>query len=122
LNAATYTITVTDSHGCLKELTITVDDSVCSPVTIHDGISPNGDGVNDTWIIDAIQEHPRNVVQIYDKFGDLVFEQSDYQNDWSGRGKDGKALPDGTYYYLVKLNDDNGGGKSVLKGALMVKR
>ncbi len=121
LPAGTYTISVTDAHGCVKELSLMVEDSVCSPVIIHDGISPNGDGVNDTWIIEAILEHPRNVVQVYDKYGDLVFEQPNYQNDWNGIGKDGNKLPDGTYYYLVKLNDDNY-KTNVFKGALMVKR
>ena len=53
---------------------------------IHDGISPNGDGINDTWVVDGIQNYPANKVQVFDKWGDMVFEKDNYNNDWGGKG------------------------------------
>jgi len=72
-------------------------------------------------VIEGILDYPHNKVQLFDKWGSLVFEQSSYNNDWNGRGKQGEALPDGTYFYLVKLNA-SGGGKNAFTGYLLVKR
>jgi len=122
LSAGTYTLALTDMNGCSKNLAILVEDSSCQPVIIHDGISPNGDGINDVWIIEGIQDYPKNKVQVFDKWGDMVFEKENYNNDWGGTGKNG-LLADGTYFYLVKLNSPNvPGGKDNLTGSLLIKR
>ena len=53
----------------------------------------------------------------------MLYELNDYHNDWGGRGSNGELLPDGTYFYLVKLNAENFyGGKNVFAGALLIKR
>jgi gliding motility-associated-like protein len=123
LAAGNYVLTVTDNNGCLKTLTLAITDSNCETVVIHDGISPNGDGINDTWVIEGLQHYPGNTVQVFDKWGSEVFSETNYKNDWSGTNKN-SLLPDGTYYYLVKLNADNsaGGGKNAYTGSLMIKR
>ncbi len=123
LAAGTYTLTVTDNNGCLKTLVVALADSNCDGVTIHDAISPNGDGINDTWVIEGLQSYPGNTVQIFDKWGAEVFSETNYKNDWSGTNKN-SLLPDGTYYYLVKLNSDStiAGGKNSFTGSLMIKR
>ena len=85
-------------------------------------LPPNGDGINDTWVIEGIQNYPANKVNIFDKWGDLVFERSNYNNDWGGNGKSG-LLPDGTYYYLVKLNQHNPiNGTENFTGTVLIKR
>ena len=123
LAAGNYVLTITDNNGCLKTLTIALADSNCDGVVIHDAISPNGDGINDTWVIEGLQAYPHNTVQIFDKWGNEVFSETNYKNDWSGTNKN-SLLPDGTYYYLVKLNADNSaaGGKNDYTGSLMIKR
>lgn len=76
-------------------------------------ITPNGDGQNDTWIIDVISSHPNHTVQIFNRNGNVVFESSDYQNDWDGDG-----LPATTYYYYVDLGD----GSDPVTGHLNILR
>lgn len=122
LITGTYSVTVTDSNGCTKSITATVHQDTCNAIIIHNVITPNGDGKNDMWEIEGIQNYPTNTVQVFDKWGDMVFEKTNYSNDWSGKGKKGE-LPDGTYYYLIKLNTTNlKGGKNVWTGYLLIKR
>lgn len=122
LLAGSYDLTLKDLNGCAKEMTYAVADSNCKPVIVHDGMSPNGDGINDAWIVENIQDYPMNQVQVYDKWGDQVFAQTNYSNDWSGTGKNG-LLPDGTYYYIVKLNSSQvPAGSDTYTGSLLIKR
>jgi gliding motility-associated-like protein len=71
------------------------------------GISPNGDGVNDFLVIPGVMGF-KNKITIFNRWGNVVYEVLNYQNNWSGEtnnayeliADDGK-LPDGTYYYVV---------------------
>lgn len=74
-------------------------------IDISQAMSPNDDGVNDTWIIRNIGEYPDNRVRVFNRWGSRVFEASGYDNDWAGTFQDGKPLPDGTYFYHVILED-----------------
>ncbi len=123
LSKGTYTADVSDAHQCRKEARADVLDGDCDEIDVTTGISPNGDGTNDYWLIRGVENYPHNVVQLYDKWGDLIFEQRGYTNNWDGRGRNGSLVPDGTYFYVIKLNATNGaGGKNVLTGSLLVKR
>jgi len=116
-----YDLTVTDNNGCRKQMSFIVPDT-CNTIVIYDAISPNGDGINDTWIIFGIEKYPGNTVHVFDKYGDEVFAATNYNNDWEGKGKNG-PLPDGTYYYLIKLNAANvAGGKNSFTGSILIKR
>jgi len=87
-----------------------------SNVTANNILSPNGDGVNDTWIVKNIEQYPNNKVTVYDKKGTIVFSKKGYTNDWSGTFR-GATLNEDTYYYLVDL-----GNGSVIKGFMTVVR
>ncbi len=84
---------------------------VCDTIEINisQAVTPNGDGINDTWMIYNIESHPRNNVRVYNRWGDLVFEAKGYSNDWNGHYKNRtQSLPDGSsYYYQIDL-DGNG--------------
>ena len=67
-----------------------------------DGITPNGDGLNDTWVIKLIEEFPGATVYIYNRWGQKVFESAGYLSEWDGTSNNRK-LPIGTYYYLIDL-------------------
>jgi len=86
-------------------------------------ITPNGDGLNDAFIIDVILENPtlfkNNQLTIFNRWGDAVFEAQPYQNDWSGQRKNGQILPEGTYYYLLKIDLNEG---LIYKGDITVVR
>jgi len=123
LQAGIYQLTVTDVNMCAKDISVTVTEDSCNGINIHDAITPNGDGINDVWIIEGLQDYPKNTVQVFDKWGNLLYEQNNYNNDWGGHGSNGALLPDGTYFYLVKLNAENiYGGKNLFTGAILIKR
>jgi gliding motility-associated-like protein/uncharacterized repeat protein (TIGR01451 family) len=82
---------------------------ILDPLVIPHGYSPNGDGVHDTFYIRGLT-HLTADVQIYNRWGNLVYQQRNYQNNWNGHSNTGlrvnSELPDGTYYYVIKLNDN----------------
>jgi gliding motility-associated-like protein len=67
--------------------------------------SPNGDQINDTWIIQEPQLYSNCEFTIYDSMGNKVFHQTGYNNDWEGKYND-RELPDGTYYYIIQCDDN----------------
>lgn len=73
---------------------------------IYNAFTPNGDGSNDRWFIKNIDLYPDNDVVIFNRWGDIVKELSHYDNDnifWDGTDKNGNLLPDGTFYYVLKI-------------------
>jgi gliding motility-associated-like protein len=84
---------------------------ICDTVEINvsEAITPDGDGVNDTWFINNIQNYPNNSVKVYNRWGDLIFSRKSYQNDWNGSySNNGSNTPDASsYYYQIDL-DGNG--------------
>jgi trimeric autotransporter adhesin len=84
---------------------------ICDTVEINvsQAITPDGDGVNDTWFINNIENHPNNSVKVYNRWGDLIFSKKGYQNDWNGSYvNNGTNSPDASsYYYQIDL-DGNG--------------
>ena len=70
---------------------------------ITDFFSPNGDGINDQWADDSFLRYPDNEVWIYNRSGQLIFNQINYQNNWSGQFNN-EDLPEGSYYYLIDFN------------------
>jgi gliding motility-associated-like protein len=98
----TYYVTVTSDEGCTSTDSVKV--TVIPTIRFPDGITPNGDGKNDTWVIDYIDQYPDHVVEIYNRWGELLYRSTDYKNDWNGT-YNGENLPVGTYYYVIELND-----------------
>jgi gliding motility-associated-like protein len=100
----TYTVFVTDINGCVASDTMHVH--IFPEIFIPNGFSNNGDGKNDTWVIDNIQQFPNCVVEVYNRWGELLFASTGYKTPWDGRFK-GKDLPVGTYYYIIDLHHEN---------------
>ena len=82
-------------------------------IEVYDAFSPNGDNENDIWTIQGIHNHPNNSVKVFDRWGTLVFETTGYDNfnnSWTGETQ-GKTFgdnnaPEGTYFYVLKLNNE----------------
>jgi gliding motility-associated-like protein len=89
----------TPSDVCTLPITYTVVTNVC---TIQKGISPNGDGLNDSFDLSSF--NVRNL-QIFNRYGTKVYGRSNYSNEWSGQSDSGNELPTGTYYYVIEFND-----------------
>lgn len=68
-------------------------------------ITPNGDGINDTWIVRNINDFSRNTVRIFSRSGQEVYRKDNYNNDWDGR-TNGYLLPKGTYYYIIETGSN----------------
>lgn len=96
----TYTVTVTDSNGCVNTATLSIHVLNEFRLVVYNLITPNGDGYNDTWIIDNIWAYPKAEVIIFNRYGMEVYRGTNYANDWDGT-YEGKELPDGAYYYVV---------------------
>jgi gliding motility-associated-like protein len=88
-----------------------------TPVKIASLMSPNGDGVNDTWIINNIDAYPNNEVKVFDGNGRIVFQKKGYTNGsgWDGT-LNGSVLAEGYYFYII----DYGEGKGKLKGSITI--
>ncbi|HCQ29485.1 MAG TPA: hypothetical protein DIU39_04300 [Flavobacteriales bacterium] len=78
-------------------------------IYIYSGFTPNGDGDNDEWYIDYIYLYPDNKVAIFDRWGVLVWKADGYNNKdvvWKGDNNvTGDKLSNGTYFYVIKVND-----------------
>jgi gliding motility-associated-like protein len=99
-----FTLTVTDSSG-LCESRDSVRVFVERPIVIVNTFTPNGDGVNDRWVIRNIESFPRCLVKIYNRWGNLVWESTGYASPWDGTNMhNGQVLPDGTYFYIIELH------------------
>jgi len=77
-----------------------------SCLKIYNEFSPNDDGQNDTFYIDCITQYPDNQLEIFNRWGNLVYFKKGYDNTWDGKA-DGsaKTLPEGTYFYILDLGD-----------------
>lgn len=77
-------------------------------INVSQGFTPNGDGNNDTWFIENIENYPNAKIRVYSRWGREVFlSNANYQNDWKGTYKNNtEALPDGSYAYTIDLDGD----------------
>ena len=107
--------------GCKNADTIFVKYIDCNcRLSIPNAITPNGDAVNDKWIMGNLSCFQKVDVSVYNRYGSIVYKKENYQNDWEGTFKS-KTLPDGTYYYIIKVL---GTGKKtqLIKGNLTILR
>jgi len=106
-----FTLTVEDRlTGCTATDTLRVhvkaplSDENC--LVVHNVLTPNGDGINDKWIIDCIEQYEGNKVEIFNRWGSRVRIYTNYDNAlqaWDGTDESDKPLPDGVYYYVITV-------------------
>ena len=125
----TYTIcnancpTLCDSAIVLVNVELPKDGSNPLLDNLPNTITPNGDGKNDQFVFDVIinptEEFPDNQIIIFNRWGDIVYEAMPYANNWDGTNDKGQDLPQGTYYYILRLDVANGiiliGGVTILR-------
>ncbi len=104
------------------------DIDVCDP-WIPEGFSPDGDGINDFFVIPNIAYFPNNEIIIFNRWGNVVYQTKNYQNDWVGTTNvnltvGGEELPTGTYYYVFTAQNDEYEGilNTVKKGYVYIQR
>jgi len=100
------TLIVTSAMGCTDTITIMIE------ITPLDIIIPNvfspgaSNGFNDFFVIDNIEYYPNSLLQVYNRWGQMVFEHTNYKNEFNGKHyKSNNALSSGTYYYILVMED-----------------
>jgi gliding motility-associated-like protein len=117
LTEGTYTVTVIDQTGCSASASIKLTQPV--QLEIPSGFSPNGDSRNDWFVVRGIEAYPDNELTIYNRWGNIVFQKDNYSNEWDGSNNSGEALPDGTYFVLLKAVAEE---TTTLKGFVDLRR
>jgi gliding motility-associated-like protein len=110
-----YTVTVTGTGLCSATASITI--KVLLPPVIPNTFTPNGDNVNDTWVIEHLNDYSNCTVEVYSRNGRLVYSSVGYGTPWDGRYK-GSPLPIGTYYYVINPKH----GRTTLSGYITIVR
>ncbi len=105
----TFSYMICNSFDCdTANVEVTV---ICEEITIYNGFSPNGDGVNDRFRIGGIESYPNCSVKVFNVWGNKVYENKvgegyKYESGWDGTWN-GKDLVDGNYFYMIELGDDS---------------
>lgn len=94
-------------HGCTYYDNIVIHVIADEQLYFFNSFTPNGDGVNDVFVIGNIDKYPDNTFEVYNRYGQKVFHVAGYQNDWSGSYL-GNDLPSGTYFYILDPHDSSG--------------
>jgi gliding motility-associated-like protein len=92
----TYVVTA-EIEGCTYTDEVTV--FILPPIVASNTFTPNSDGFNDVWFIEGINDWPNAQIFVYSRWGNKVFQATNYENDWGG-----DDLPAATYYYVIELN------------------
>jgi len=100
-HTGTYTLYVKDAKECIVELQA---DLVYSGLQIPNFFTPDGDGTNDTWYPKHIDLYPNISVSIFDRYQRLIIRYNGNMHSWDG-SYNGKLLPSGDYWYIIRLND-----------------
>lgn len=114
VTGATYSKLVTTQVSAYGVFTIAIvnkTDVIPTDVIVYNAVSPNGDGINDSFHIKGIDNYPDNKVEIYNRWGVKVYDADSYNesdvmfkgySDGRGTVKRGEGLPAGTYFYILK--------------------
>ncbi|HTA28379.1 MAG TPA: gliding motility-associated C-terminal domain-containing protein, partial [Bacteroidia bacterium] len=107
IQAGTYIVTLiaTNTFGCRD--TLTKDVYVLEKLVVPNIFTPNGDGINDVFHVEAGSMQTYDI-QIFNRWGQKMFEATSPNIDWTGRSTSGVLEADGTYYYIIKATDFDG--------------
>ncbi|MBI5217977.1 MAG: choice-of-anchor L domain-containing protein [Bacteroidia bacterium] len=114
----TYSVTVTDSQDCSYTAAIVVKKGEKTCLEIPSAFTPNDDGTNDKWELLHIELYPKAVIEIYSRWGTLMYKtERCYAEPWDGK-YNGKDIPTGSYIYILNLND----GSEPINGIVTIIR
>lgn len=111
----TYTLTVTSGAGCVASDQVFV--KVLKKPKVPNAFSPNGDGINDNWVIEYLDSYQGATVEVFNRYGQLVYHSIGYTKPWDGTFN-GNPLPVATYYWII--NPKN--GRQQMNGSVTIIR
>lgn len=118
LAAGVYHVVMSGPNFTCPAVEVTVTDSSCTPFSVPNVMTPNGDGVNDQFYISGLEKGTK--LTVFNRWGDVVYTNSNYGNDW-----DADNLTDGVYFYVLNLpeveivkgkNDPSRGFVHIIRG------
>ena len=93
---------------CSSSDTVSVDFDTMCDLELPDAFSPNGDGFNDGYVIKGLEGYPENLFRVFNRWGNEVYNQSDYVNgQWIGQNTDQELLPEGTYFVILEVKSSS---------------
>lgn len=106
-SAGTYYIEIIDNNNCVSVETVSLEESDMDCIEIPNTFTPNDDDVNDFWIIENIEMFPNAIVQVFNQWGQMLFNSKDSETmEWDGKFNNNK-VPTGSYVYVIELFDIN---------------
>ena len=113
---------VQSQHGCIEEVNLKA--RILDRVRTSNVFSPNDDGINDIWTIPYSDIFPNLEIKIFNRWGHQVWSAkgTDAARGWNGRNRNGKELPVGTYYYVIKFNVDGTTKWKPVSGSVTIVR
>ncbi len=115
LTEGTYSGQIIDANNCINELNpIILIDNPIDCIKIPNTFTPNGDGINDTWIIENLEMFPRAYIYVYNRWGQEIWT-GNYENEWDGLYNK-KEIPSGSYLYIINLYN----GKTPYSGTVTI--
>lgn len=129
LSKGEYKVVITDKNGCETSGVAIIEEDILVP----DGFSPNGDGINEKFIVAGLEKYPKAHMEVVNRWGQVVYKKSGYGNEtrwgsedawWDGRsnaklGIGNGLLPAGTYIYFLKVSPDS---SKIIKGTIFINR
>ncbi|MFH1321191.1 MAG: gliding motility-associated C-terminal domain-containing protein [Bacteroidota bacterium] len=102
LSDGIYTITITDANNCSVNDNVIISREECK-ISVPTAFTPNGNGINDTWVIKNLEDYPDCTVRVYNRWGDQVFISRGYETPWEGKHTLTRTvLPPAVYYYVIE--------------------
>lgn len=114
------TYEVCDSSGTLRDQALVCIDIQFQDLFISNGVSPNGDGRNDFFTVQGIEQYPNNELIIFNRWGQEIYREQGYENDWDA-SYENKSLSSATFFYVLRLDRDDP-ASPVFKGSITVRK
>jgi gliding motility-associated-like protein len=100
LDNGEYTVYVIDNNGCEASINFLFESSY--DITVPNFFTPNGDGFNDTWVIEGLEGLPESIIYIYDRYGKLLKKYGSNDPPWNGEYLN-QPVPSDDYWYVIHL-------------------
>lgn len=104
LNPGIYSVKITDENMCSIDTSFRI--AAFTADCVPNVFSPNGDDVNDVWLLEDAFLYSDTEVRVYNRYGKLLFKSIGYDSPWDGKNTSGNDVNDGAYFYVIDLGDE----------------